>query len=166
MGLFMANDTQFCISRRRLTQGAVWTVPVVAVASAAPAYASSSHTPDVTVTSSVACKPQTQGDQSKDYYLTSCFTNDDVHAVTITAPDTALLDEAYTVPIVSATPNPLTLRPGETGCIELHITNSDARDGNIDVVYTAVDTVTMETLSLPVEVLKGDINPCDTGSTP
>ncbi|TBT87408.1 hypothetical protein ET989_03630 [Propioniciclava sinopodophylli] len=50
----MTEETKSGISRRTLAKGAAWSVPAVAVAAAAPAYAKSSGGPTVTVLS--ACK--------------------------------------------------------------------------------------------------------------
>jgi hypothetical protein len=62
------------IKRRTVAKGMAWTVPVVSVAAAAPAYAAS---PECTITfggDSCKCPGQSQGGNEFGYYLQFCYT--------------------------------------------------------------------------------------------
>ncbi len=61
------------ISRRTVTRGMAWTVPAVAVASAAPAFGVTSPPPVVAGQCGIACKHPGLN-QNKTYHLTFCFT--------------------------------------------------------------------------------------------
>ena len=60
------------ISRRTVTRGVAWSVPVAAVAYTAPAYASS-QPPVVAGQCGVACKHPGVGQNDKTYHFTFCF---------------------------------------------------------------------------------------------
>jgi hypothetical protein len=60
------------VSRRTVTRGVAWSVPVAAVAYTAPAYASS-QPPVVAGQCGVACKHPGLGQNDKTYHFTFCF---------------------------------------------------------------------------------------------
>jgi hypothetical protein len=73
------------VSRRTLARGAAWTVPIVAVAVSAPAFAASAGTtPQVTALG--GCRCGTGGGTTKPYRLDVSFSNTTSSSFTITDP--------------------------------------------------------------------------------
>jgi len=67
-------------TRRSVVRGAAWTVPVVAVATAAPAFAASS----LVCTPTAECKLPGEGSNTKDYAIrTGCVTGSPVATVEV-----------------------------------------------------------------------------------
>ena len=70
------------ISRRTVARGAVWSAPIVAVSTAAPAFAASPCDPVLTLgPRSCKCPGQSQSSQPWVYFLVFCITSDDACGV-------------------------------------------------------------------------------------
>ena len=70
------------ISRRSVTRGLAWSVPVVVIATPAPAYANHS-VPIIVTQTGVACKHPGEGQNVKSYHFTFCFQNTSVFDATV-----------------------------------------------------------------------------------
>ena len=129
------------VSRRTLARGAAWTVPLVAVAVAAPAFAASQDLAP-TVDAGASCKCPGSGGNNHDFKTVLAFTtpgNDDwkIHVTSWT------FDGAN----VATLPADTTLTGGDGNVIlTINLTNSEAKH-MVSVVYTAQNLTTMETVS-------------------
>ena len=89
------------VSRRTVTRGMAWSVPAVAVATAAPAWANHSVPIIITPTGGGLQAPWSEGQNLKSYHFTFCFNNTSAFDAVVTS----------TSMIVNGVPNPLPLIP-------------------------------------------------------
>ncbi len=129
------------VSRRTLARGAAWTVPMVAIAVAAPAYAASQVLAP-TVDAGASCKCPGSGANNFNFKAVLAFTtpgNDNwkIHVTSWT------FDSVN----VAALPADTTLTNGEGNVILVVNRSNSAAKHTISVVYTAQNLTTMETVS-------------------
>ncbi len=123
------------VSRRSVARGAAWSVPVLAVAVAAPAYAASAGAPPSALSKS--CKCAGSGPNNYDFKTVVSFTGT---SGTYTVVVNSWSFDGVVQP--NPSPNSLTLVNG-TGDLVLHTnkTNSAAKH-DATVTYTITDTLT------------------------
>ena len=128
------------VSRRTLARGAAWTVPMVAVAVAAPAYAASQVTKPV-ANAGTSCKCPGSGGNNFDFKAVLAFSitgSDDwkIHVISWTF-------DGADVPTLPAD----TTLTGGDGNVILTVNETDsAAKHTVSVVYTAQNLTTLETV--------------------
>ncbi|WP_374929094.1 hypothetical protein [Kytococcus sedentarius] len=140
------------ISRRKLVQGAAWTAPAIAVATAAPALAASPGTPIVIDEEAEgSCKFPGESRGQKAYRIAVHFTNESQVTGTVTIDDIAGPDgkelewagdqnqDSYTIP-PGGDDVVFFLLSDDSANISVQVTYSVTVDGN---VYTLTETVTI-----------------------
>ena len=104
------------VSRRTLARGAAWTVPMVAVAVAAPAYAASpTYTPALALMG--GCRCGVGGGPVKPYRFDVTFTNTSSDTFAVTNPDIIIVG-------VDATNEALQVTPAQTNTIPPGVTKT------------------------------------------
>ena len=153
------------VSRRTVARGMAWSVPAVAVATAAPAYANHSI-PIITRRCGSACK-HPGNPEAKDYHFTFCFTNTSTVPITITL--TNMIVNDVPGPIISPTGS-FVVNAGATVCKYVDAgPYGDSANGvatlNFAFSYTAPDgTKVNDTESFTTAF--NDLPPCGTGADP
>lgn len=124
------------VSRRSVAKGAAWATPaLVAVAAARPAAASPGDEPDVTGPPAQGCKLPGKGQNTKDYRITKCFTNNDTVPVTITGPSRMRVNDV-SHPATSS-PASMVLAPGQSGCMTVTVYGlSDSAQASLVAIFT------------------------------
>jgi hypothetical protein len=110
-----------------------WSVPVVAVATSAPAFGAASPGPVRVVPCGVACKHPGSGQNDKTYHFTFCFTtNQPIDGNTVHLD--AMQIEEVTKPNVS--PTTVNVVPGQTTCIYVDAPAfPDSRNGQATLFF-------------------------------
>ena len=132
------------VSRRTLARGAAWTVPVVAIAVAAPAFAASpTYTP--TLTLMAGCRCGVGGGPVKPYRIDVTFTNTGGDTFAVTNPDVIITGVDATNELLQVTPAQTNTLP--TGIKKLTYTFTRGNNPSSDTV-TFEYTITNQTTSL------------------
>lgn len=129
------------VSRRTLARGAAWTVPMVAVAVAAPAYAASQVFTPI-VDAGASCKCPGSGANNFNFKAVLAFStsgSDDwkIHVTSWT----------FDGEEVPALPADTTLTGGDGNVIVMVDKTNSAAKHTVSVVYTAQNLTTLETVS-------------------
>ena len=144
------------VSRRSVTRGAAWSVPLVAVGVAAPAFATSAS--QVAVTAVTVC--QCAGGVIKKYALTVTFTNSTNLPVTL---DSVAISEAG-IPVVNQTPTTgeVAAGPPTTQLTFSFNRLSNASTGTFTVTFTTNPASPTQPYTTPIPIpTKGDcVTPC------
>lgn len=148
------------ISRRSVARGMAWTVPVVAVATAAPAYASASQ-PVIIVGCGNACKHPGEGQNDKTYHFTFCFTNTTASSITVIL--TGMVVNGVSG---SVSPTSVVVAANTTVCAYVDAPNfSDSANG-VAVLNYYYDIVGQPRIRGSVSTAFNDLPPCGTGADP
>ena len=145
------------VSRRAVTRGAAWTVPLVVIGVAAPAFAASQA--PATVDPETSCKCPGAGSPYT-YHLDVNFTTPTTDTWTITL--TSLLLDGT----ISPTP---VLYSGNfingAGTITFKFATTNSKSGyDVTISYTATDTTTNETFTVTnLDLGNVKFNPCGQG---
>lgn len=127
------------VSRRTVTRGIAWTAPVVAVATAAPAFASSELV-TVNLDSANACKFPGQSTACEfAYYLPFSITNNSGQTVTVTFTSITETINDKNKGLVINGPSSVTLNSGESQTFAIIASgsqNSANVEANLKVCYT------------------------------
>jgi len=146
------------VSRRAVTRGAAWTVPLVVIGVAAPAFAASAAPASVNPETSCKCPG---GNQPFVYHLDIAFTTPTTDTWTVTLTNVTLTPGGD-----AATP---LLYSGNfingAGTITFKFSTDNSKS-NYDVIisYTATDTTTNETFTVTnLDLGNVKFNPCGQG---
>jgi hypothetical protein len=112
------------ISRRTVAIGAAWAVPVIALATASPAYAASTCTPVFSLGGD-SCKCPGQGQNNKQYFLNICVT--DASGCTNPAPGSP--DAIYIWGVKNQSGNSLTPTNGGQWPVTINLSNGAGCSG-------------------------------------
>ena len=135
------------VSRRTLARGAAWTVPVVAVAVAAPAFAASpTYAPTLTLMG--GCRCGVGGGPVKPYRIDVTFTNTSGDTFAVTNPDVIITGVDATNELLQVTPVQTNTVP--TGIKKLRYTFTRGNNPSSDTV-TFKYTITNQTTSMSFE---------------
>jgi hypothetical protein len=135
------------VSRRTLARGAAWTVPVVAIAVAAPAFAASpSYVP--TLTLMAGCRCGVGGGPVKTNRIDVTFTNTSGDTFAVTNPDVIIIGVDAANELLQVTPAQTNTVP--TGIKTLKYTFTRGNNPSSDTV-TFKYTITNQTTSLSSE---------------
>ena len=130
------------VSRRSVARGAAWSVPLVAVSVAAPAFAASVGSAAV-VTGLSGCRCGTGGGTTKPYRLDIAFTNGSASTFSISN---------VTINVSGTMGDSVTLLPGQTNTIPAGTTKtlryrftrgSNPTSDTVTVTYTRTNTTTL-----------------------
>ncbi len=141
------------VSRRSVARGVAWTVPVVAISVAAPAFAASpASTP--TVDLSQSCKCAGSGGNNYDFKTVMAFTGT---GTTFTVVINSWTFEGVTQP--NPVPNSFVLVGGSGNVVlKSNLSNSSAHH-DVSVTYTITNSVTAESTTLTVTELQLTYSP-------
>jgi hypothetical protein len=149
------------VSRRAVARGIAWTVPVVAVSVAAPAYAASAPTPVAAATNGSCKCPGGNAPFVFKTEITFSTTGNDNWSIVVSS---ILFDG---VEPTSFTPNTATLPGGEGKVLFVlqNPNNNSASSHDIVLTYTATNTTTGQTsgpivaslFAVPFSPCKGDL---------
>lgn len=151
------------VSRRTLARGAAWTVPVVAIGVAAPAFALSLRTSVVTDPGK-SCKCP-GGGSPWTYNLNLAVTTPGPDSYTLTISDFKVDNLALVAPAVFVGPSVIPLAGGEGNpvLVRFRSTNSNSTH-DISFTVTPTNTTTGEVgASFPVSLPAVKFDPCKTG---
>ena len=146
------------VSRRSVARGAAWSIPLVAVSVAAPAFAASGG--PANVTSITVC--QCAGGSDKQYRVTVTFSNASTDQYDLT---NVVITEGG-VPVVTQTPSTGTVAPGPTSIVTFVVRRqSNGSTGTFGISYTATkhNTTTSFTGSFTTPGAINATNACATG---
>ena len=101
------------VSRRTVARGMAWSVPVVAVATAAPAWANHS-VPIIITPTGVACKHPGEGKNIKSYHFTFCFNNTSAFAAVVSLDGMIVNGVQNPAPLI---PTSVSVNAGQNKCI-------------------------------------------------
>jgi hypothetical protein len=145
------------VSRRAVARGIAWTVPVVAISVAAPAYAASAPTPVAAATNGSCKCPGGNAPFIFKTEVTFSTTGNDTWSIAVSS---ILFDGAAPT---SFTPDTATL-PGGEGTVLFVLrnpTNNSASTHDVVLTYTATNTTTGQTSGPIVATLFGvPFSPC------
>jgi hypothetical protein len=133
------------VSRRTLARGAAWTVPIVAVAVSAPAFAASpGSAPQVSILG--GCRCGTGGGTTKPYRLDVTFTNATSSTFTITNPTITVSGTAgNNVTLLATTPAQTNQVPPGTKVLRYRFTRgSNPASDSVTFTWTATNNTTHE----------------------
>jgi hypothetical protein len=119
------------VSRRTVARGAAWSVPLVAVGVAAPAFAASGST--VNVTSLTVCQCVGQG--TKKYALTVTFSNSTASSVNLT--DVVVTESSNTIMNQNSTVGTVDAGPTTTALTFYFNRQSNGANGTFTITYNA-----------------------------
>lgn len=161
--------TKSGISRRTVAKAMAWSVPAIAIAAPAPAFASSDL---VTISPGVGCKAPGQGQNcaawDKGYILSFVVNNEHDHAITLTFSDLVVTPQEpgttwtffnSTVTVAAESSETVYVGIDDQGTSE-----QSSFSGTAVASYT--DPVTQKTYTIPVTFSVASVNPCGTGGAP
>jgi hypothetical protein len=141
-------------SRRNVVKGAVWAVPAVVVAGAAPAMAA---TPIVTIGSGTACKHPGNGD-TKHYHFELIVTNTGGTTTTVTITSIILVPTSgQNVTFPPTAPFDVPAHSSTCVVVDSNIT-SNSSQGTLMVSYDYTTATGTEHFDAAIDV--GSLNPC------
>ena len=119
------------VSRRSVARGAAWSVPLVALSVAAPAFAASGAT--VRATSITVCQCTGQG--TKKYALTVTFTNSTTSLVNLT--NVVITESSNTIQNQDSTAGIVNAGPATTDVTYYFNRQSNGANGTFTITYNA-----------------------------
>jgi hypothetical protein len=148
------------VSRRAVARGAAWTVPLVAIGVAAPAFAASPGGPPATVNPDSSCKCP-GGNQPFMYHLDVNFTTPTTDTWTITLTNVTLDADPNTATPVLYAGN----FTSGSGTITFKFSTTNSKSGYaVTISYTATDVTTNETFTVTnLNLGTVKFNPCGSG---
>ncbi len=131
------------VSRRAVTRGAAWTMPIVAVSVAAPAFAASLGSSPL-VTALGGCRCGTGGGPTKPYRLDVTFSNTTGTDFTVSNPTIVVSGVAGgNVTLLPTTPPQTTVVPPGNKVISYRFTRgNNSTSDSVQFGWTATDTAT------------------------